>query len=660
MKKLSYRPEIDGLRAFAVLAVIFFHAYPSTFPSGFLGVDVFFVISGYLITNIIYEDLKSKKFSFSFFYERRARRILPTLFLVVLISEIFSYFILMPEALESFSKSVLFTLSFISNIFFYKQTGYFDVASELKPLLHTWSLSVEEQFYLFYPLLCVFLFKKRVSNFGISLITLFIFCFVGAIFLQGVVTKDAFFYLLQTRLWEFLAGASAVVFRGNFERPTYQSNFLQSSISLLFLVLILVILFGSYGFEKNNFLQLVIVVLITSCFLLISNKNDFAGRIIASKYLVGIGLISFSAYLWHQPIFVFWRNLNIFPVMPEIYLLLIFFVFFVSYFSWKYVELPFRNPLIINQRTFLITLSAFALIISGFAIYAKYFDGLPNRYSPKDEVLNFLNEKNDCSSNEKKFQPCILGDLTKSKIGLLIVGDSHSKSIMPAFDALGKQGGLKVARLGAPGCPPLLGIYVLSGNGHDKSYCHQLAERQLDFAVDNKIDKVIFVARWAKYFDVDGHGKRNFYLGNSPNDDLDKDNSKKLFIDKFNKTIIQYQKLGIKVIVLAQVPEQLHDTKGVYFMLSRYQSLEDKNQILERYSVRTAEHNKLNLNFLNFLNESKVKKIALDSFFCDDNICRMGTVTEPYFKDQHHLSVVGAKNLMPTIREELFKNDFLR
>jgi hypothetical protein len=187
-----------------------------------------------------------------------------------------------------------------------------------------------------------------------------------------------------------------------------------------------------------------------------------------------------------------------------------------------------------------------------------------------------------------------------------------------------------------------------------------LAERQLDFAVDNKIDKVIFVARWAKYFDVDGHGKRNFYLGNSPNDDLDKDNSKKLFIDKFNKTIIQYQKLGIKVIVLAQVPEQLHDTKGVYFMLSRYQSLEDKNQILERYSVKTTEHNKLNLNFLNFLNESKVKKIALDSFFCDGNICRMGTVTEPYFKDQHHLSVVGAKNLMPTIREELFKNDFLR
>ncbi len=656
--KLLYRPEIDGLRAIAVIAVIFFHAIPSFFPNGFLGVDVFFVISGYLITNIIYEDLTNKEFSLIFFYEKRVRRIFPALLFTIFISEILAYILLMPDALESFSKSVFFALSFTSNIFFYKQTGYFDVDAELKPLLHTWSLSVEEQFYLFFPFLCIFLFKQKLLNFGASIIILFMFFLLGAYLLHGLVTKDAFFYLLQTRFWEFLAGSTVVVLREYFQKYNPQSSFQKSTLSMTGLALILFSLFGYGDFANYNFLQLIIVVLATVLFLLFSSNNDLWGKILATRYLTSIGLISFSAYLLHQPIFVFYRNINISSVNFQTYIFLIFFIFIISYFSWKYIELPFRNSLIISRRTLVFSLTALGSIILGFAIYAKYYDGLPSRYSLDDRALNYFNERNDCSSNEKKFQPCVLGDLTKSQIDFLIIGDSHSKSIMPAFNTMGNQMGLKVARLGAPGCPPLLDLYVLSGNGHDKNYCPELAKRELDFAVQNKISKVILVARWAKYFDVDSRGERAFYLGNSSFDDLNIGKSKEIFIDKFKKTIERYEELGIKVLVLEQVPEHLNDTKGVYFKLSRYENIDDKNNILEKYSVKSVDHVNANIKLLDFFNLLGVKKISLDSFFCDQNICKMGTIDEPYYKDQHHLSVVGARNLVSTLRYELSKINF--
>ena len=211
---MQYRSEIDGLRAIAILPVLFFHAGFPWASGGFIGVDVFFVISGYLITSIILSDLKSNKFNFKIFYERRARRILPALFVMAFVCLLFAYFLMSPKELASFFKSLISTISYVSNIFFLTEINYFDGNAELKPLLHTWSLSVEEQFYVFFPLFLYLLFRF-VKSIEIHIATIF-FLLILFLFMVSIVgyniSNSAAFYLLPTRAWELLSGSYLAAF----------------------------------------------------------------------------------------------------------------------------------------------------------------------------------------------------------------------------------------------------------------------------------------------------------------------------------------------------------------------------------------------------------------------------------------------------------------
>ena len=203
---MQYRRDIDGLRAFAVVSVIFFHANFKVFSGGCCGVDVFFVISGFLISSIIVNDLKLSKFSFLKFYEKRARRILPALLFIIIFSIPFALIFMLPGDLYNFSKSVIYTIIFTSNIFFWKESGYFDISSELKPLIHTWSLSIEEQFYLFYPIILFLSYKYFKKYFLAIIIGIFFISFLLAMWLTNI-KPSASFYLLPTRVFELLLGA---------------------------------------------------------------------------------------------------------------------------------------------------------------------------------------------------------------------------------------------------------------------------------------------------------------------------------------------------------------------------------------------------------------------------------------------------------------------
>ena len=333
---MTYRPEIDGLRAIAVMAVILFHAGFSYFSGGFVGVDVFFVISGYLITNILVNDLHNERFSLLAFYERRARRILPALFLVVAVSMVFAQAWMVPSRFVDFSESALATVLFVANFYFWQTANYFEAAAEFKPLLHTWSLAVEEQYYLFFPvfLLLVWRYARRL------LWPLMGLAAVASLALAEVasnVSPVANFFLAPTRAWEFLVGSfcAYLLRRGHVPR--------HGGLAALGLALVVVSILVYDRDTPFPSLYALVPVGGTALILLFGGAGTWVGSLLASRAFVGVGLISYSAYLWHQPVFAFARIRALDELDIATKLVLIAAVLALSYLSWRWVEEPFRR-----------------------------------------------------------------------------------------------------------------------------------------------------------------------------------------------------------------------------------------------------------------------------------------------------------------------------
>lgn len=297
---LMYRPEIDGLRSIAVLAVIVFHFSKNHLPGGYLGVDIFFVLSGYLIATIIWSDIQNKQFSLANFYERRIRRLVPALLVLLLFTLVVSFFILLPTDLIGFSKSLLATQTFVANIFFWRDGGYFTANSETKPLLHMWSLGVEEQFYILFPLLLMLISKwKRLIVLTIMLGLICSSYFLNVYAIHKGFSNPAFF-LLPTRVWELGAGA--------FLALCVHKNNLKLHVAFAYIGLILIGL--SIGFPEQLNARLFtpnFFTVLGTLFLLVKypNKPSLVQRFLSLKVMVFLGLISFSLYIWHWPLIIF-------------------------------------------------------------------------------------------------------------------------------------------------------------------------------------------------------------------------------------------------------------------------------------------------------------------------------------------------------------------
>jgi peptidoglycan/LPS O-acetylase OafA/YrhL len=356
---MQYRAEIDGLRAIAVLSVIFFHGGFSWFGGGYIGVDIFFVISGYLITTIIYKDLQGGAFNIVNFYERRARRILPALFFMLAICIPFSWILLSPFDLVEFSKSIIAVQLFISNIFFMRGGGYFDTAGELKPLLHTWSLSVEEQFYLIFPIFLIAIYrysKKWKTLIFVVLASLsLMLCQVASVYLP-----IPNFFLLPTRVWELTIGVLVAFLLSCDFFLKIKRCYKQILSSLgLFLILFSIYYFGSITPFPSAYA--LIPTSGTALVILFGQNDTVVGKLLSVRIIVSIGLLSYSAYLFHQPIFSFARH-YISSINHWHKLILISLTFILSYLSWRWVESPFRRPSVIPTRTLLFFLSGFTVI----------------------------------------------------------------------------------------------------------------------------------------------------------------------------------------------------------------------------------------------------------------------------------------------------------
>ncbi len=344
---MKYRPEVDGLRAVAVLPVILFHAGFGAFGGGFVGVDVFFVISGFLITRILVDELEAGRFSMAAFYERRARRILPALFVMLALCVPAAWALLPPSAMARFSDSLVAVTLFSSNILFWRQSGYFDTAAELKPLLHTWSLAVEEQYYILFPIVlaAVYRFNRRL------LVPVLLAGFVLSLGLaEWLVHRrpGAAFFLLPTRGWELLLGALAAVLGARLRAGPVTSNVLSASgLGMIGLAV--------FSFDRSTptpGLQTLLPTVGAALVLLYARTGgSWAGWVLSSRPAVWLGLISYSAYLWHQPLLVFFRYASTGPMGLGMTWVAIIAAIMFGYLSWRLVEMPIRNQKKVAKRT---------------------------------------------------------------------------------------------------------------------------------------------------------------------------------------------------------------------------------------------------------------------------------------------------------------------
>lgn len=438
---MNYRREIDGLRAVAVLPVILFHGGIAGFGGGFVGVDIFFVLSGYLITSLLIEDLRLGRFSIVRFYERRARRILPALFLIMAVSGLFAWAWMLPTDLRSFSQSLVATVLFASNIYFYLKTGYFDAETDPRPLLHTWSLAVEEQFYLFFPLLLFALWKLgRPAAFGVIAALLSVSLALAD--WGSRYAPDAAFYLLPSRTWELLAGSVCAFLLSG--RPLRPNDILAGAGLCL-------ILASVFAFDKATpfpGVYALVPVAGTVLIILFAGQGNRVAQFLSARPLVGIGLISYSAYLWHQPLFEYVRLRSITPPSQATMTVLLVPCLALAYCSWRFVEQPFRrgpNIWLAGRR------SLFGAAGGASALFAMV--GLGGHYLQMGSDALRENTQGECNVDQGN---CYHREPARFRVALW--GDSYADAFAESLGKAVNEAGGSLDLYILHSCPSLLGV----------------------------------------------------------------------------------------------------------------------------------------------------------------------------------------------------------
>lgn len=647
---MDYRREIDGLRALAVLPVILFHAGVETFCGGFVGVDVFFVISGYLITTIILAELEQDRFSIVSFYERRARRILPALFFVMLVCIPFAWSWLLPSDMKDFSHSIVAVSIFASNILFWRESGYFDAAAEIKPLLHTWSLAVEEQYYVLFPLFLMLFW--RLGKRWILITLGFVFVASLAVSQWAAHAKpSAAFYLLPTRGWELLIGSFAAFYLSKANRKEFGKGFSEFG-GWLGVALILYSVFTYRKATPFPGLYALVPTLGAVLIILFATQQTTVGKFVGNKAFVGVGLISYSAYLWHQPLFAFARHRSLTEPSYIIFLALSVLALALAYFSWRYVESPFRNQAKFpGKLIFLIGFAGSVFFIS-FGLVGHFFDGYKSRIPSDVRKLEKpkRGEVEACGGDHSN-EPCYLGDKEISP-GIAIVGDSHTNVIRKYFSerlALVRASALSY---GKGWCAPLLDVGT--NTPLKNPICRNFIDNAFDRIIsDSSIHTVILHAEWSNYTTGRRWGEKvaAYYT--------DRDSSVASMTENsavvrrgLTRTIDRLLNSQKRVIFVKSVPE--YETLIPKFLAKRRWLNGEIS--LGSFSVNDQSYISRNQEFDNIVSEifpiPGVEIIDTFSVFCPNkNACLSLVDDEVLYVDDNHLSYEGSRLLV----DEIFK-----
>lgn len=513
-----YRPEIDGLRALAVIAVVLYHAgFGCT--GGYIGVDVFFVISGYLITSLIWKDLETGKFTFAHFWERRARRIVPALVVTTIAVLVAGWFILLPSDFASLGRATASQAVFAANIHYWQDSGYFAGIAEEKPLLHTWSLAVEEQFYLIVPFLfwAAYRFVRLRSRTAILSLLAAAGLFSFAVAVYGVAKHpQASFYLLPTRAWELLLGAFVAF--SSVDNRLLKLRWLREAGSLVGLALVLVSTWFYTITTPFPGIAALVPCVGTALLIWTNGRRDATvptviGRMFTWKPLVFVGLISYSLYLWHWPFFAYARYMAIEPLPVATRLILVVAGFALAVLSWRFVETPFREKQIAKGNTVFRYAGAGLVAVLAGGLIAMGGRGFPDRYPIAAQRFEAARAEGAAVYSLSEAQ-VRAGDLVpmgvkdeSARPAVLIWGDSHAMSAMPAFDAYLKSVGLRGVAATHPSTAPIVGWHIVARHGLGAK-ADAFNKAVIDYVKRNRVQHVVMAGFWTGYTtDIgDGYG----------------------------------------------------------------------------------------------------------------------------------------------------------
>ena len=615
-KNKNYRADIDGLRTIAVFLVILFHANVNLLEGGYIGVDVFFVISGYLITKSINKEMIEKTFSFKQFYLRRIRRIIPVLVFVIIVVTIPAYLILFANHFEGFSRSALHTFLSTNNFYLWiNNSQYFVENSEFQPLLHTWSLSVEEQFYILWPILLFFFHKKFSSKIRLKIVSsIIVFGLILSIYLAREVPNMAYF-LLPARIFELLIGAGLAIY---WEKLPKFSKIVTHVISIIGFALIIipsiVLNNTSYFPGLNAFWPC-----LGTALLIFSGKNENIGivnTVLKNKILVGIGLLSYSAYLWHWPLFVFIKYLGI-ELDGIIRVAAIIATLILSYFSWYFVEEPFRHKYKFNfKKTIAVIMLPSALMIAAIYGIVDYKDGFPNRFYKLIEFNKEVNGPDKVRENcFDKFkvgncEECFIGHKKDTLDGLLI-GDSYANHTAAFLDVLAKNAHLYIHDTAAGGYPLLNDI---DENGKD-IFPKKYAKKRLKYA--KKFKNIFIAANWTNLSDK-------------------KSKNYKRVMDAIEELVNLKKTIVIFDALRATDDITLHKAKLI--KTGKYPYLNEEDLFIP-FKERPKDY---------IVNEIKARfkdviVIDLNDAMCENGRCSLKINNTIVFRDRDHLNTSGAK-----------------
>lgn len=625
---MKYRSEIDGLRAIAVVPVIFFHAGFELFSGGFVGVDVFFVISGYLITTIIVNEMDDGKFSLLNFYERRARRILPALFCVVLCCIPFAWFLLLPSDMKDFAQSLVAVSTFSSNILFWRESGYFDTAAELKPLLHTWSLAVEEQFYILFPLFLIvaWRFGKRaivwtlIASFAISL----------AVAQWGAYNKPAAtFFLLPTRAWELLIGSFAAFYlqRGSISTPLRLNNLLSAAG-------LLAILYAVFAFDEATpfpSLYALVPTVGTVLVILFALKGTLTHTVLSLRGVVAVGLISYSLYLWHQPVFAFWRHYSVFEPTHTQMSVLSLLCLPLAFFTYRFVEAPFRGKSAWLSRDIIFRLSGFTLsLLTVLGAMGHFTNGLSQATEIRSATSNIAERisvnhglHRDCEGTFNSSPNCY----TSQEPEVLLWGDSFAMHL--AQGIIASEPAVRLQQHTKSVCSPLVGVALIN-HRHTEEWaqgCIAFNEKVLDWVSNNPSIELVILSSPFGIF-------TSSYL--SDVGVIQYEESPTYLLETLRRTVERIRSLGADVVVVSPTPVSGRDN-GRCVARAMFRNLPEHTCDFEdsgraAYSYLTAA-------------DEFVPVYWLSDDICHNSICDANQNGVFIFRDGGHLSKEGSEYL---------------
>lgn len=641
MHTFGNRRDIDGLRALAVIPVVLFHFGLGGISGGFVGVDVFFVISGFLITSIIFREISAGRFSFVDFWARRARRIIPALSVVLLAALAVGWILMPPSDYSQLGRAVRYQATFMSNILFMRQDGYFNPASDFKPLLHTWSLSVEEQYYIFFPLLMVLL-TRYLRHWRLMLFALLLVSFGLNVWMIKR-EPDAAFFLLPMRAWELLCGAMLAVLPVT-ERKLAPAVYQAVSLAGLAAVLIAIFAFTP-STPFPGWPALLPVLGATAMIWANGQTPTWVGRLLSARLLVGVGLISYSLYLWHWPVFVYANAASIDGMQPREALMWVALSVALGWLSWRFVELPFREKRwLAGRKPVLVGGLVAMLVVAGAGQVIREADGVPGRLS--GQAMQYAQARDwkmgqmDCllqRGSPDLSKVCRFGADENTPPVQLVWGDSHAAALLPAIKADAQRFAIPVWLASLSGCLPILGHEV-------RQQCQDFNALTLETVRQQHIRDVVLAVRWSLYLygEEDGDMQHVLYRNDS------RAVAEQKVAKDLTDMIASLRAAGARVWIFKEVPLQRQGT------VARLSSLAMIGRNAADVGRPIADH-RARQRFLDGLFEGlsasdpQVRVVDPASLMCSGGICHAEFDGFSQYMDENHLSDQGGERMKPLL-----------